>query len=623
MLACKMGYEYKYPPKIVDLRFERMINNKKLLLQVLLLLFCLPVFGQKNQGHYILQFHNAGKDTLFNEAIEGLQNYFLSESDAIIYIAKIPSLLAAKGYPSASVDSTWNADSASTGIMLYTGQKFKWVNLAPVNIEPNALEAAGYNQQWFLGNRFNIDQLQSLREKLLSFYDNNGHPFASVFMDSIQLGDNTMQALLKADKGILYHVDSLRNLGKLKISKKFLQNFLLISNGSIYSKAKLAQVDKRLMELPYLIVSQPSSVSMLGSGSILNLFLEPRRSNQVDVLIGLLPATGQTGKMQVTADVNLNLKNQLLFGETFLLKWQQLQPKSPRLNLGFDQPFLFNSPFGLNFLFDLYKRDSNFIQVSAQLGTSYFLGLNQTGKLFVQWQNNSLLEGAIDTNLIKAEKKLPPNIDVRSVNAGLSYEWQHLNYKFNPRKGNEINITSAIGIKNIRKSNEILSIKDPAYHYAGLYDSIKLRSYQIRIKADLAHFFPMGKSATLKAGLKTGLYSSPSLFRNELFLLGGYKLMRGFNEESIYASWYNVFTAEYRYLTGLNSYLYIFADQGFVKNKYQLQNNNTRFTGVGLGMSYETKAGLLNVSFAIGNRSDQKFNLRSASKIHFGYINYF
>lgn len=95
------------------------------------------------------------------------------------------------------------------------------MNLAPVNIEPNALEAAGYNQQWFLGNRFNIDQLQSLREKLLSFYDNNGHPFASVFMDSIQLGDNTMQALLKADKGILYHVDSLRNLGKLKISKNF------------------------------------------------------------------------------------------------------------------------------------------------------------------------------------------------------------------------------------------------------------------------------------------------------------------------------------------------------------------------------------------------------------------
>lgn len=95
MLACKMGYEYKYPPKIVDLRFERMINNKNCFCRFCCC-FCFPVFGQKNQGLYILQFHNAGKDTLFNEAIEGLQNYFLSESDAIIYIAKIPSLLAAK-----------------------------------------------------------------------------------------------------------------------------------------------------------------------------------------------------------------------------------------------------------------------------------------------------------------------------------------------------------------------------------------------------------------------------------------------------------------------------------------------------------------------------------------------
>ena len=600
-----------------------MINFKKLLLQLLLLLFCLPVFAQKNQGNYLLQYHNAVKDTSFPEAIRELQHSFLAESDAVVYLAKIPALLAAKGYPAASVDSTWVMDSLTTHVLLYTGPRYKWVALTPVNIEANALDAAGYNQQWFLEKLFNIVQLQRLTQKLLKYYEDSGYPFASVYLDSIRLAGNNMNAQLKADKGVLYHVDSLRIIGKFKISKKFLQNFLLIPNGSSYNKEKLAQVDKKLLQLPYMVATQPSSVTMLGTGSILNLFLEPRRSNQVDVLIGLLPAAGQTGKMQVTADVNLNLKNQLSAGETFVLKWQQLQPKSPRLNLGFDYPYLFNSPFGLNFLFDLFKRDSNFIQVSAQLGTRYDMGLNQTGKLFVQWQNNSLLEGAIDTNNIKAEKKLPPNIDVRSVNAGLSYEWANLNYKFNPRKGNEINITAVIGIKNIKKSNDILNIKDPSFNYAGLYDSIKLRSYQMRIKADAAHYFPVGKSAAFKAAVKAGLYSSPALFRNELFLLGGYKLMRGFDEESIYANWYSVFTAEYRYLTGLNSYFFIFADQGFVQNKYQQVNLKSSFTGVGLGMSYETKAGLLNVSFALGKRSDEKLNLRSASKIHFGYINYF
>jgi hypothetical protein len=38
---------------------------------------------------------------------------------------------------------------------------------------------------------------------------------------------------------------------------------------------------------------------------------------------------------------------------------------------------------------------------------------------------------------------------------------------------------------------------------------------------------------------------------------------------------------------------------------------------------FETKFGLLNLSYAIGKRNDIKFNIREASKIHFGYINYF
>jgi hypothetical protein len=52
-------------------------------------------------------------------------------------------------------------------------------------------------------------------------------------------------------------------------------------------------------------------------------------------------------------------------------------------------------------------------------------------------------------------------------------------------------------------------------------------------------------------------------------------------------------------------------------------NSNNQFTGVGLGILFETKAGLLNISYAAGKRNDVKFNLREASKLHFGYINYF
>jgi outer membrane protein assembly factor BamA len=113
------------------------------------------------------------------------------------------------------------------------------------------------------------------------------------------------------------------------------------------------------------------------------------------------------------------------------------------------------------------------------------------------------------------------------------------------------------------------------------------------------------------------------VFRNELFQIGGYRLLRGFNEESIYASRYTVFSAEYRYLVGLNSYLFVFTDVGFVRNQYQAVNTSNNFTGAGMGILFETRAGLLNISYAAGKRDDVKFNLREASKLHFGYINYF
>ena len=52
-------------------------------------------------------------------------------------------------------------------------------------------------------------------------------------------------------------------------------------------------------------------------------------------------------------------------------------------------------------------------------------------------------------------------------------------------------------------------------------------------------------------------------------------------------------------------------------------NVNNQFIGAGLGLVYETKLGLLNISYALGKRDDIKLNIREASKLHFGYINYF
>ena len=562
------------------------------------------------------------KDTLNKKTAPALKTSFAGMQAAYDYVNALPQFLAGKGYPVASVDSVWQIQNV-IHIRLYLGTKYNWVQLRTSGIENSILNRSGYSAKNFEGKPVNISEIDNIKEKLLTSYENEGFPFATVFLDSVTINEDKISAVLVANKGLLYRIDSIKNYGKLKLNSKFLQKYLNISNGSTYSREKLKDVDRRMLELPYAETLQQSTLNMLGSGSILNLYVNNKKSSEASAIFGFLPDANNTGKLQVTGDLNLDLKNVFGAGEALLFKYQALQPQSPRLNLGYDKPYIFRSPFGMGFLFELFKKDSSFLRVDAQLGLQLNLSAYQTGKVVVEWQTSSLLQGGTDTNNIKLQRRLPENIDVKSVNAGITYEYRKTDYRFNPRKGNEFSISTLAGIKNIEKNNDIISLFTPGFDYNSLYDSLKLRSYQVRIKIAAAHYFPLTKSSTFKTSLSTGIYSSPAIFRNEVFQIGGYRLLRGFDEESIYATQYGVFTAEYRSLLGLNSYLFAFIDGGGTKAKYQDVNTNNFFTSAGLGIVYETKAGLLNLSLALGKRGDIPFNIRQASKIHFGYVNYF
>ena len=586
-------------------------------------LFFSPVFCQDTaNSQYRLIINYVDKDSSFQPGALHLQTSFTNQLLCIDYVNKLIPKLNMQGYAAASVDEMV-IDSASIQILLYVGEKQNWVKLATDSIEKRAIDASGFIEKKFRNKQVNFKEVQQIKEQILNYYEKNGFPFASVYLDSIQLLDKTIEGTLKVNRGPLYHIDSIRVIGKAKISSHFLQRYLGIPNGSIYNRERLEQVDKKILELPYLQSEQPSELLMLGTGSVLNLYLQPKRSSQVNFLVGFLPANSQTNKLQLTGDVNLNLKNSLGKGETILLNWQQLQLQSPRLNIGYQHPYIFKSAFGIDFSFGLFKKDSTFLQLNAQIGIQYLLSPNQSGKLFLQSLGTTLLGSGVDTSQIKITKQLPPNIDVSSVNIGLDYEWNNTNYRLNPRSGNELQLITSAGIKTIRKNNDILSISDPSFNYESLYDSLKLKTYQLRVKLTAAHYFPAGKRSTFKTIFNGGVFSSQSIFRNELFQIGGFKLLRGFDEESIYATRYAVLTAEYRYLVGLNSYLFAFSDAGWVKNKFQDVNTNNTFISAGIGLLFETKFGLLNMSFAVGKRDDVNFDLRRASKIHFGYINYF
>jgi outer membrane translocation and assembly module TamA len=580
-------------------------------------------FAQKSTtitNAYILSVHY--KDSSIAAESPSIKTSFADMQLLYDYVNALPKILSTKGYPVASIDSSWQmADTLH--IILYLGKKYEWVQLRTVGIEKDMLTKSGYTEKNFIDKPLNIAEINTVKDKLLTVYENEGYPFAIVYLDSVHIVDNKFSAALMVNKVVLYRIDSIKNYGKLKLNSKFLQRYLNIKNGSVFSKEKLFDVDRKLLELPYAELVSVSSLNMLGSGAVLNLNVNTKKSSEASAIFGFLPDANNTGKFQLTGDVNLDLKNVFGAGEGLLFKYQSLQPQSPRLNLGYEKPYVFHSPYGVSFLFEFFKKDSSFIQLNAQVGLQFNLSKYQNGKVIVQWQNTNVLQSGIDTNIIKQEKKLPNIVDVKSVNVGINYDYRKTNYRFNPLNGNEINLSIMTGIKNISKNNDIVSLKTVGFNYASLYDSVKLKGYQIKFKLSANHYFQLSKASTLKTALNTGLFSSPNIFRNEVFQIGGYRLLRGFDEESIYATQYAVATVEYRSLISLNSYIFGFIDVGSTKAKYQSVASNNFFTSAGAGIVYETKAGLLNLSLALGKRNDISFNVRQAAKIHFGYINYF
>jgi hemolysin activation/secretion protein len=126
----------------------------------------------------------------------------------------------------------------------------------------------------------------------------------------------------------------------------------------------------------------------------------------------------------------------------------------------------------------------------------------------------------------------------------------------------------------------------------------------------------------MNLGILASTINGSNVFENELFRIGGNNTLRGFNEESIFASTFSIVNLEYRYLLEENSFLFAFFNGAYYENKAINRNIVDRPFGFGAGMSFETKAGIFSISYALGKQFDNPIEFRSA-KVHFGITSLF
>ncbi len=585
----------------------------------LLVLAILPLVV--NAQSYRVRLHGVGvPDEKLAEIVKPFTP-FNTSTDAYNAIRQIVPQLQERGYLAASIDSIGIA-MPDYEVFVFTGQQYRWASISLTALPPQLFSAAGINAQQFQNRPLSPKALSRFTERVLTWYENNGYPFARVWLDSISIekagGINGKIAL---DAGSLRLLDSVVISGEVRIAKSYLLRYLDIAEGKPYNEAKLRTISARLRELTFLQEAQPWSVQFRQAQSKLQLSLKERPANTANAIIGLLPNSLETGKFLLTVDAQLALQNILGHGESLSATFQKLQYKSSTIQADAAWPYLFGTLVGADGHFELYRKDSTFTRTDFQLGGRYQVKANDYLRVFYENRSNRL--GKPDTAYVIANKKLPDNADVTANGGGAELVVNRTDYRLNPRKGWQIRVSGNALLRKIRRSDAVTGLRDGSgFDYAILYDSLENNAYQYHFTGDVAYFIPVGKKATFKAGYAGGWVSGTQLFQNELYQIGGFRLLRGFDEQSIFANQYHVLTLELRLLLSRTSNVYVFSDNAWLQSQFGDTRTEGLYNGFGIGTSLETKTGIFTISYALGRSDFNPLQVRQ-SKIHFGYVAYF
>jgi len=566
-------------------------------------------FGQKK---YLLSIHQI--DTAHASAYNDVKKVVVSNTtfkDSIgarKELQKIISNLQSNGYLSSSFDSV-HYDSTGCIAYLYLGDKYHWASLRKGNVDDIYLTGTGFRNKLFQKKLFRYDQVSRILDNIIVNCENHGYPFATIKLDSIFFSEKEIQASLNLDRGRFCKIDSVVMKGKEVVAPVYIYNYIGIKPGGIYDESKIKRITVRLHELPFLTESRSNEVVFDEKQTKLLLYLDSRKASQFDGVLGVAPDAD--GKVILTGEAHLKLQNALKRGEVVELNWKQLPAKSQDLKVYALYPYLLNTPIGIDGHLSIYKQDTTFLDVIKNLGVQYMFNGTSYIKAFVNDKESSLLS----TEGLEFQTVLPDYADVTTTLYGLSLHIEKLDYRYNPRKGFMIETTPSTGNRVIKKNGDLNPV---------IYDSLKLRTTQYHLEFRGDYYFPLGQRQVIDVGNMTGYIYSPDLFTNELFRIGGLKTLRGFDEESIRASLYTIGKVEYRYLLEQNSFLFAFFNQAWYENASHgvvIDRKDTPY-GFGAGINFETRLGIMSVSYALGKQFDNPVYFRNG-KVHFGIISYF
>jgi opacity protein-like surface antigen/cell division protein FtsB len=489
------------------------------------------------------------------------------------------------GYIENEMRSLEKKNDSTYVVLYYLGSKYKSIQLFYSKKDFSKRELLQISKKvtdtYFI---LPFNAIETSIEKLNLLKTENGNVFARIKLENITKKRKTLFADVKLLKGDSRTIDSIIVKGYDKISKSHIKYYAGIKKGKEFNKSKLIEKNNILNSLGFVSVTKPPEILFKKDSTVVYLYLKKEKNNLFDGILGFATAENSQ-KLIFNGYLNLELNNNLNFGEQFLLNFKADGNDQQKFRARLTLPYLFKTPFGLITELKIFKRDSTFSTSDQFIKVKYQISTNSKTYLgYKSYESNDLSEN----NSL--------NIDVEDYTssfllAGVSYTKTQNNILF-PIK-TEINLDGEIGSKETKNTNET----------------------QVRASLMLQYIFNLNYKNSIYLKNSTQLLNSENYLTNELFRFGGINSIRGFNENSIDASFYSVLNSEYRYQFNQDMFVHSIIDFAYFENQIIALKQKLYSFGVGIGL--QTGTSIIKFSIANGSAQNQNFDF-SNTKIHIG-----
>ncbi|MBU2019997.1 MAG: hypothetical protein KJ941_10180, partial [Bacteroidetes bacterium] len=467
-----------------------------------LFLFCtiLNCFGQKEVSIVFT-------DNEYKKFKKNLKTSFSDSSEAQVYLKSLQSSARKNGFLLANIDSV---QTAYTPWKVYfsVNEKFDNVLLTVSDEDKSFLMKGGFSSERLLFRpSFRPAELNRLMTVWQDKYLNEGFPFAKIELKMDSIRQTVGYARLLVDKGVTVKWLKINIKGDTSVSESFVSSLLQIKKGEIYNEERVLKISEKIRQVAFLEETKVHELLFTQEGVELYLYLKSKPVSSLNGFVGLQPKL--PSGYAFAGDIALKLWNVFKKGELFDLNWRNIQGQTQQLKTNLNLPFLFRTPFGLDGSFQLYKRDSSFLDVHSRVAIEYQLGGGSKVFFYYQRSNSSVLKAGQNsttyTNLA----------NVSSNNYGLGFKFNRLDYLPNPSTGISVDMTGSVGARTSQS-----------------FDSTNaLRSTQYSGKLEFSYFFPISKRNVIRIGNQSWFLDANPLYQNELYRFGGLLQQRGFNED--------------------------------------------------------------------------------------------